>query len=395
MKKLLFILMLLLFTTSSIGQDIQLFSEQPIFLNGQDGYACYRIPAIVKSVNGDLLAFAEGRVHGCNDFGDVDIVMRRSTDNGKNWQELVVLIDHGEMQSGNPAPVVDELDPRFRDGRIFLFYNNGIASEHATRQGKGLRTVHFITSIDHGKTWFEGRDITLQVHRPKRPDISPIYNFEEDWRSYANTPGHGLQLNKGEYKGRLFIPANHSSGPPMERFMEYNAHAFYSDDHGATFQLSQSIHVPSSNESIAVELSNGNIMQNIREQSGDQRKRLVALSSDGGTSWNRTYFDSTLITPVCQASILSYEMPTGEKAILFSNPHSKDKRRKMTVMMSQDEGVTWPVKRLVRSGASAYSDLVQQDNGLIGLLYEHGNDGGIHYANFNYSWLIGSENRID
>ena len=395
MKNRLVILICPLLSISLFGQEIQCFSEQPIFINGTDGYECYRIPAIIKDVNGYLLAFAEGRVHGCNDFGDVDIVMKRSRDNGQTWQEMEVIVDEGEMQSGNPAPVVDQLDPEYRDGRIFLFYNNGIASEHQTRLGKGLRTVHFITSIDHGRTWSKSRDITLQVHKPNRPDIDPSYNFEEDWRSFANTPGHALQLQKGEQRGRLFIPANHSSGPPINGFMDYNAHAFYSDDHGGSFSLSPSIEVPSSNESIAVELSNGQIMQNIRQQSGEDRKRLVALSSDGGASWMNTYFDSTLISPVCQASIIEYELPNGQNALLFSNPESRNKREKMTVKLSFDDGDSWSAKRLVRSGESAYSDLVVQEDSFVGLLYEHGNDGGIHYAHFNLSWLLGSKNHID
>ena len=300
-----------------------------------------------------------------------------------------------KMQSGNPAPVVDQLDPQYKDGRIFLFYNNGIASEHETRLGKGLRTVHFITSADHGKTWSEAEDITMQVHKPYRPDIDPDYKFDEDWRSYAITPGHALQVEKGEKRGRLFIPANHSEGPPLEGFMDYRAHAFYSDDHGASHELSSSINVPSSNESIAVELSNGLIMQNIRQQSGEERKRLVALSADGGETWLKTYFDSTLISPVCQASIIEHHLPKGQRVLLFSNPESTDRREKMTIKMSYDDGATWPIKRTIRSGESAYSDLVIQEDSNIGLLYEHGNDGGIHYSYFNLPWLLGGENRID
>lgn len=389
------ITLLLLFITQIAFSQKQLFTEIPLFENGKNNYACYRIPAIIKAPNGDLLAFAEGRVKSCNDFGDVDIVLRRSSDNGKNWTAEKIIADNGELQSGNPAPVVDLLDPEFPEGRIFLFYNNGMASEHETRNGKGLREVFYITSTDNGKTWSEKINITTSVHRPNRPDLNPKYNFKEDWRSYANTPGHALQLNKGTYKGRLFIPANHSESEPQSNFNDYRAHAFYSDDHGATWQLSESVEVPSSNESIAVELSDGRVMQNIRQQNGDQKNRLIAISKNGGTNWNNVFFDQQLITPVCQASILSAITPDKKEVLLFSNPASQTKREKMTVRMSYDDGQNWSVSRLVREGESAYSDLVQQTDGMIGLLYEHGNNGGIYFAQFNFAWLNGAKNKSD
>ena len=387
-------LLFLLFTNFAFAQK-QIFSEQPLFQNNQNGYACYRIPAIIKAPNGDLLAFAEGRTNGCNDFGNLDIVLRRSSDNGKTWSDQKIVVDNKKLQAGNPAPVADLLDPKFPEGRIFLFYNTGIASEHETRNGKGLREIFHITSTDNGKTWSEKTNITTSVHRPNRPDLNPKYNFKEDWRSYANTPGHALQLNKGKHKGRLFIPANHSEGEPQSNFNDYRAHAFYSDDHGATWQLSESVEVPSSNESIAVELSGGRVMQNIRQQNGGQKNRLIAISKNGGANWNNVFFDKQLITPVCQASILSVTTPDKKEVLLFSNPASQTKREKMTVRMSYDDGQNWSVSRLLREGESAYSDLVQQADGMIGLLYEHGNNGGIHYAQFNFKWLNGAENNQD
>lgn len=372
-----------------VAQQAQYFREIQVFENGKEGYACYRIPAIILAGNGDLLAFAEGRVDGCSDFGNVDIVMKRSKDDGLSWGPLEVVVDNAGLQAGNPAPVLDQLDQRFPEGRIFLCYNTGNNHEWENRQGNGLREVWFITSTDQGQTWSSPVNITLEVHRPNQPEVNPEYNFEEDWRSYAITPGHALQLSRGKHQGRLFFPANHSVGEPLDGFNEYRAHAFYSDDHGASWELSNSIQWPSSNESIAVELPDGSVMQNIRQQNGESRNRIVALSSDGGASWDSVYLDTALITPVCQASLLDFVTPAGEAVILFSNPASKEKRVNMTVKMSRDDGKTWPVSRRVRSGASAYSDLVIQADQNIGLLYEHGNDGGIYYAHFNYYWLIG------
>ena len=145
--------LLIFLSTPSFGQSIQTFKEQALFTNGTDGYNCYRIPAIITAPNGDLLAFAEGRVKGCNDFGDVDIILKRSEDNGLTWGALTVVASNGQLQAGNPAPVVDFLDPEYPNGRIFLFYNIGDASEHAIREGNGLREILYITSTDNGQTW--------------------------------------------------------------------------------------------------------------------------------------------------------------------------------------------------------------------------------------------------
>lgn len=394
MHKFLNLLFHIFLLASLTAQKAQHFREIPLFENGKEGYACYRIPAIIAAPNGDLLAFAEGRVNGCSDYGNLDIVMKRSRNNGLTWSTLEVVVDNGEKQAGNPAPVVDFLDKRFPDGRLFLVYNTGNNHEGEVRNGNGLREVWYTTSLDQGKTWTKSVNITLWVHRPQQPKVNPQYNFSEDWRSYAITPGHAIQLQKGKYAGRIFIPANHSVGEPQSKFNEYRAHAFYSDDHGQTWQLSASVDIPSSNESIAVELSDGRVMQNMRHQNGESRNRIVALSSDGGANWDTTYFDPQLISPVCQASLLRFEMENGKRALLFSNPASSKRRENMTVKVSFDEGKSWSISRQIRPGDSAYSDLVIQNDQNIGLLYEHGNNGGIHYAHFNYAWIVGGGNSV-
>ena len=389
---LIFTALLLLCPNPTFSQQTQHFSETPIFTNNTNSYNCYRIPAIITAPNGDLLVFAEGRVKGCNDFGNVDIVLRTSSDNGQSWNALKVVANNGVLQAGNPAPVVDFLDPAFPNGRIFLFYNTGTASEHETRKGNGLREVWYITSRDNGNTWSLPTNITEYAHKINQPNKNPKYNFSEDWRTHACTPGHALQLKRGKYAGRIFIPSNHSKGIPQDDFNDYQAQAFYSDDHGKSWKLSEAIDIPSSNEAIAVELSDGRVMQNIRQQNGQSKNRIVTISSDGGISWEEVFFDKQLPSPVCQASILEYEAADNQQVILFSNPNSQTQREKMTVRVSFNDGKTWSVKREIRSGESAYSDLVAQSDGNIGLLYEHGNNGGIHYAQFNYQWLIGDQN---
>ena len=396
MKRLqLYFTILFLLPCVANSQASQSFSERPIFVNGEEGYQCFRIPAIIKNGKGDLLAFAEGRTEGCNDFGNLDIVLKISENDGDTWSPLQVVVDNGDFQAGNPAPVLDMHDEDFPEGRVLLLFNTGNNHESEVRKGKGSREVWLINSEDHGKSWKGITNISDQVHPFRK--IEKVKNDPQLlWRSYANTPGHAIQLKKGKYKGRIFVPANHSMGNPEDKFNEYRAHAFYSDDHGKTWKLSDNVKVPSSNESIAVEIGSGLIMQNIREQSGLHKKRLVAMSSDGGETWDSTYFDQTLIDPVCQASIIDYQLPTGQQAILFSNPASENSRTNMTVRMSLDLGLSWPISRIVNESSAAYSDLVVHNNGDIGLLYERGNGGGIHYVSFNLEWLLnGREIKMD
>lgn len=371
-------------TTTAPAPDVE---ENVVFQNGEGGYKCYRIPAIVKAPNGELLAFAEGRVTDCGDFGDVEIVLRTSTDNGKTWGATSRAADFGQFQVGNPAPVFDLADPNYPNGRLFLIYNTGTVSEADMRAGKAIREVWYVASTDNGKSWSEPVNITAQVNRPNKPDMNPAYRFFEDWRSYANTPGHALQLSQGAHKGRIFVAANHSTGPPQPKFRDYRAHGFYSDDHGKTWQLSNTILYPGGNESTAAETADGGVLMNIRNQSGDVKSRLLAYSPNAGESWEAVRVAQDLPDPVCQGSMVNYRTGDGKNVLLFSNANSQTKREKMTVRVSPDDGKSWSAGTEIYAGSSAYSDLVVQQNGLIGVLYEKDDYTKIVYAQFSYDWL--------
>ena len=351
-----------------------------IYTSGQEGHKTYRIPAIIKNKQGHLLAFAEGRVNGSGDFGDINIVLKISRNQGRTWSTLSTLVDYQDLQAGNPTPILDTTDPRFPKGRIFLFYNTGNNHENEIREGKGLREVWYMTSIDGGLTWSKAVNITSQVHRPNQPSWNPTYAFKEDWRHYANGPGHGMQFNQGPHAGRILIAANHSEGPRGERGSDYRAHAFYTDDHGDTFHLGASIAIPGSNESSATEISGGKLLMNIRNQRGDIRQRIIGLSDDGGATWKETYFDPQLPDPICQGSILTIAQKKGRPFTLaFSNAADIKNRDNLTIRISQDDGRTWPITIPVDNGASAgespkdftaYSDLVLLDSKHLGIVYE-------------------------
>ncbi|SOD96770.1 sialidase family protein [Spirosoma fluviale] len=366
----------------------QRIEETTVFQNGEGGYLCYRIPAIVRSPGGNLLAFAEGRRTDCSDFGDVDIVLRISKDNGQSWGPIQTVVDFGPAQAGNPAPVFDLTDAAFPNGKLFLMYNTGTTSEANVRKGLAVREVWYKTSANGGQTWSEPVNITAQVSRPNKLDMNPRYAFTEDWRSYANTPGHALQLQSGRYKGRIFVAANHSEGEPNPQFRDYRAHGFYSDDHGKTWKLSPTIPYPGGNESTAAETADGGLLLNARNQSGDVKNRLLAASTNAGESWAPVKVATDLPDPVCQGSMIDYHPRRGAAVLLFSNLNSQTNRANLTIRVSRDNGKSWSVGKSIYAGSSAYSDLVIQSDGRIGVLYEKDNYTRITYARFRYDWLV-------
>lgn len=376
MKKAILFFGLMNFILISFAQT----KTVPVFVSGKEGHKSYRIPAIIGLPDGELLAFCEGRVNNAGDFGDINIVMKRSKDKGKTWGALQTIVDNEKLQAGNPAPVVDVTDPDFPNGRIFLFYNTGNHPESEVRKGNGLREVWYKTSTDNGVTWSEPVNITLQVHRPKQPDINPAYNFPEDWRSYANTPGHAIQIKAGTYRGRIYVAANHSAGSPLPHYSDGRAFGYYTDDHGKIFYISDDVNIPGGNEAMAAELSNDKLIMNIRNQKGDLKERIIAISSDGGKNWDTAYLDKQLPDPVCQGSILALGMKRGKMIIAFCNPADTIQRNNLTLRISYDEGKTWKKNFVIdydkgqkARNNTAYSDIVSLDKKRIGILYEKDN----------------------
>ncbi|WP_425637861.1 sialidase family protein [Algoriphagus yeomjeoni] len=382
MKVLLAFFILFQFTT--------LFAQETIvYQGGQEGHATYRIPAIINLPSGELLAFAEGRVNGSNDYGDINLVLKRSDDKGKTWSALQTIVDYDDLQAGNPAPVIDLFDPAHPKGVVYLFYNTGNNHEYDIRMNKGVREVWMIRSLNLGHSWEEPVNITSQVHKPNNPAFNAAYTNPEDWRHYANTPGHAFQFQNGEYQGRIYVAANHSKGDAQDGFKDYQAHGFYTDDHGKTFKISESIKFPGSNESIAAELPDGRMIMSTRNQRGDIRSRILAYSEDGGATWSEQYFEESLPDPVCQASILSFEDESGKTILAHSNNADTENRNNLTLKISKDLGKTWPESILidrkdVPKGKTwtAYSDLVLLNSQTLGILFERDD-----YKEIVFKWM--------
>jgi len=345
------------------------FMKQAVVYHATDGgYFTHRIPALLTTNKGTLLAFCEARSGSGSDSAPIDVVLRRSIDNGKTWTPAQVVVHFPDYTVGNPAPVEDR-----KTGVIWLLLTANPAglTEKEIENGspKGTRTVWVTYSRDDGASWAAAREITSSTKKA-------------NWTWYATGPGNGIQLKSG----RLVIPCDHKVAVTHA----YYSHVIYSDDDGKSWKIGGSAG-PETNESAVVQLADGSLLLNMRSYAG-QHRRAIALSHDGGLTWLPVHMDPTLIGPVCQASMVRYTLaPKGRKdRLLFSNPADTAHRDRMTVRMSYDEGKTWPVARLVYPGFSAYSSLAVLPDGTIGLLYEQGRAkpyAEIIFAHFNLEWL--------
>ncbi len=331
------------------------FSQQLNFLykSGEEGYSCFRIPAIVTTTRGTLLAFAEARRNNCGDAGEINLVVKRSADGGKTWGPLQIVWDDSTNTCGNPSPVVDK-----KTGNIILLSTWNLGSDHekdiVNKTSKDTRRVFLLSSSDDGNTWSKATEITKDVKR-------------DDWTWYATGPGSGIQIKKGKYRGRLVVACDHTESESKKNF----SHTIYSDDEGKTWALGGTTPQDKVNESTVAELPNGNLMLNMRNSS-EVRYRQVSISKNGGKTWSDIHADSTLIEPVCEGSLIQYDYPGNKKFMVFSNPASKTSRTNMTVRLSYDNGKTWPLSKILYSGPSAYSSVAVLPNGNIGCLFEAG-----------------------
>lgn len=328
----------------------------PLFVSGQNGYHTYRIPALAVTTRGTVLAFCEGRKNSASDTGDIDLLVRRSTDHGASWSEPKAVWDDAGNTCGNPCAVVD------RDtGAIWLLstWNRGEdrESQIIARASRDTRRVFVMHSTDDGVTWTAPREITGEVKRT-------------NWTWYATGPGSGIQIQHGPHQGRLVIPCDHIEAETKH----YYSHVIYSDDHGKTWKLGGASPQHQVNECEVVELTGGRLLLNMRNYDRAKKARQVAVSDDGGATWKDQRFDAALLEPICQAALERYRWPdaTQPGVILFSNPASATARVNLTVRASYDDAQTWPVARVLHAGPSAYSDLAVLANGQIACLYEAG-----------------------
>ncbi|MFI9202102.1 exo-alpha-sialidase [Streptomyces sp. NPDC053048] len=362
------------------------FEEHVLFRAGREpGYdhACYRIPAIVTTTRGTLLAFAEGRKDNCGDATDIDLVVKRSTDGGRSWEPLrIVDAGHGDTH-GNPAPVVDR-----RTGRITLLttYNEG-REDDGNCDVPCDRTPHAQYSDDDGLGWSVPRDLTDAI-RPA------------GWNSwYATGPGHGIQLSHGPHRGRLVVGVNAESHDGT-RMSANHAALVLSDDGGEHWRLGavdthrylpDGTYRQKPSELTLAERDDGTVYVGGREQDGtDLGNRDDAVAVDGGARFAAPFRALPgLYSPMVQAAVAA---PRPGRW-LFSAPADPDRRRTLTIRSSWDQGRTWEGAergRRVTSDWSGYSDMAVAGDGTTALLYEAGERDArqeIRFARFTEDWL--------
>lgn len=346
-------------STPSFAAPLPTVEKTDVFVSGREGYHTYRIPAILRTREGTLLAFCEGRKNSGSDTGDIDLLVKRSSDGGKTWSAATVIWDDGANTCGNPCPVLDQ-----STGDIWLLmtHNLGIDKEDALvgHTAQAGRTVWLANSADDGATWTKPVEITSTTK-------------DSSWGWYATGPGVGIQINQGAHAGRLVIPCDHTVRDAEKKTIQAS-HVIYSDDHGRTWRLGGSAQ-PKVNESQVVELydGEGTLLLDMRSYAG-RGCRAQSLSSDGGDTWTAPRDVPALIEPNCQGSILRADAVTksGVGTIIFSNPADEKKRIRLTVRASDDDARTWPRALELHAGPAAYSCLVALENGQAGCLYENG-----------------------
>ncbi len=270
----------------------------------------------------------------------------------------------GENVCGNPAPVVDE-----ETGDIHLLSTWNHGADHESRiideTSKFSREVFHIVSNDDGNNWSVPRNITKSTKLA-------------NWTWYATGPVHGIQMKKTEAKGRLIIPCDHIESQTKKYF----SHVIYSDDHGQTWELGGTTPKDQVNECTIAELENGALMLNMRNyKRADSQSRQVAISNDGGLTWQDQHIDESLPEPRCQGALLNIDRK-GKNVLLFTNPAHLSSRENMTLSISRDNGESWDENITLFDKNAAYSDLAELNNGQIFILFEAGLESaydGIHY----------------
>lgn len=354
-------------------------TRETVFNGGNEGiYHSFRIPSIVKTKNGTLVAFAEGRRWSPSDYGDINIVFKRSLNNGTDWSALGEVVGKGAGTWGNPTAVYDPSEGT--NGRIWLFmeWNDEFKTQWSDFQAWGDRRIHTAYSDDEGVTWSDPVDRTSE--------LTPT-NYKWD----CVGPGIGIRTAY-DHPGRLIVPA-------------YGRN-IYSDDHGATWQYE--LVSGGTDEGTIVELMNGDLMRNDRPNTSQWNLSKTRRKSVGSISAGFPAFStvSALPDPKCEGSILRYNVDDPNR-IIFLNPNGTNQRCNMTVRISYDDGNTWPKSRALYNSSNCdytsstvvyggYSSMVKTSDYCIGALIEYNenvhdsanSNKSIEFNKFNLAWIL-------
>ena len=376
--------LLFLFAAGTALRAAPLLETSDVFPAKMAGIERYRIPGVVVTPKGTVLAYCEARRNNSSDWGEIEIHLRRSTDGGKTWGPGKQIAHVGARLEGNPRKAAG--------GEREQTVNNPVAIvDRTTGAIEFVYCVNYarafaMRSTDDGVTWSAPVDITATFEP---------FRAKYDWKVIATGPGHGLQLKSG----RLVVPIWLAYGATGDH-KPSAAGTIISDDHGKTWSAGD-IAFPNAgefgdpNETMITTLADGRVMLVARNVSKANRK-LVSISADGATGWSTPKFHDQLWEPICMASIVAHPAQPGTQ--IYSAPHTlgrdssgkeipagRGKRENLSIKLSRDDGTTWPVSRTLDAGPSAYSDLAVLPDGTVLCLYEKAND--IVAARFNLEWI--------
>lgn len=354
-----------------------MFNRMDLFEGGVGNYVTYRIPGLLTTPRGSLIAWCEARKNGHLDWADIDILCRRSDDGGHTWSPPQLLLDSADLPVHNCVMIANPTN-----GVIHMLYCINYSR------------CFYRRSTDDGRTFSQATEISHVFAR---------FSSEYDWNVLATGPGHAIRMNNG----RLVVPVWLSTGGRNHRPSRLSV--IYSDDDGRTWERGQWVPdtIKNMNETVAVQLRDGSVLLNIRNEAPEHR-RAISISRDGATGWSTPRFDEALKEPICMGHILRLpNRADGRGRILFSNPDTlalcrdpaaaqagRIERANVSVKLSYDECMTWPVTKVIEPGLSGYSDLALGADGKIHILFERsGIDGDIFVtgylslATFDWEWL--------
>jgi sialidase-1 len=364
-----------------------------LFEAGTGGYVTYRIPGIVVTKAGTILAYCEARKSGVGDWDTSDVQLRRSTDGGRTWEEPRKMAEAPADAQRNPAAVAKKLKDTGKTTNNPVAIADPVSGAVHFLYCVNYEHCYYMRSDDDGKTFSKPVKITAAFEK---------FRPEYDWKVIATGPGHGIRLTSG----RLLVPVWLSLSTGGNAHHPSCVATIYSDDEGKSWNLGDiavksTAETPDPNETTAAQLADGRVMLNTRSESHKNR-RLITTSANGATGWSTPVFDDGLFDPICFGSVVSVPSK-GEDRLLFSNPDSSAAspgksshmpRRNLTVRMSPDGGAHWPVAKVLEPGIAGYSDLAVGPDGTVYCLYERG---GIKQemfhaqylclARFNLNWL--------
>ncbi len=381
---------LLVLTSANLRANEPFLEKTDLFEARTGGYAHDRIPGLVVTKRGVILAYCEARKDIKSDWGTIDVLMRRSLDGGKTWTPARKIVTPPEVTRKNPVALAHKLG-----GPEDVTINNPVAI--ADLQSGA---VHFLYCVEYARC-FSQRSLDDGATFEAPVEITSTFDAfrpEYDWKVLATGPGHGIQLANG----RLVVPVWLSTGTGGHAHRPSAVSVIFSDDHGKTWERGEIVvahpNPVNPSETSAVELTDGRVMLNIRHES-EPHLRGVSISKDGATGWSKMQYDPALPDPVCFGSLVrlpSTQAGNLKDCLLFVNPHNPTgrERRNLTVKLSRDDGRTWPISRVIEPGLSGYADLAVGPDGTIFCLFERGSAGGgafnpgsLCLARFNLAWL--------